>query len=81
MGHAIGDKLLIDVSKRLKENMDDGSSLSRLGGDEFIIVKPFVSDNIGNAKRAANNFALKLQELIREVFIIDNKVLYDVIIR
>jgi diguanylate cyclase (GGDEF)-like protein len=76
LGHAVGDQLLIEVSKRLQENIDSKSSLSRLGGDEFIIVIPFISDNKGMAKREANNFALKIQELIRKVFIIDNMHLY-----
>ena len=76
LGHGIGDQLLIEVSKRLNESIDSASSLSRIGGDEFIIVIPFISNHKGTAKRDANNFALKLQELIREVFIVDNMRLY-----
>lgn len=76
LGHGVGDQLLIEISKRLKENIHPGSSLSRLGGDEFIIVNPFVSDHRGTVKREAYKFALKIQELIREVFIVDNMRLY-----
>lgn len=76
LGHTVGDQLLIEVSKRLKESIDTSSSLSRIGGDEFIIVIPFTSNNKATAKRNANNFALETQELIREVFIIDNLRLY-----
>jgi len=76
LGHGVGDQLLIEVSRRLQENNDTASSLSRLGGDEFVIVIPFISDHKGMVKREANNFALKIQELIREVFIIDSMRLY-----
>jgi len=76
LGHAVGDQLLVEVSKRLQASIGSRSSLSRLGGDEFTIVIPFISENKGTAKREANNFALKIQELLREVFIVDNMHLY-----
>lgn len=37
-GHDIGDKLLIEVSIRLKEALREGDSLARMGGDEFVAV-------------------------------------------
>ncbi|MCX7772543.1 MAG: EAL domain-containing protein [Clostridia bacterium] len=37
-GHAIGDKLLIEVSRRLGELETDKMHISRLGGDEFAIM-------------------------------------------
>jgi diguanylate cyclase (GGDEF)-like protein/PAS domain S-box-containing protein len=37
-GHDMGDQLLIAVSKRLKEALRKGDTLSRIGGDEFIGV-------------------------------------------
>ena len=39
-GHAAGDSLLVEVSKRLKENIPDNAILSRLGGDEFAVIIP-----------------------------------------
>ncbi len=38
-GHAVGDKLLIEVTKRLQNTMREGDFLSRLGGDEFVILQ------------------------------------------
>lgn len=38
MGHAVGDELLIQASRRLEEHTDDDSLVARLGGDEFSIV-------------------------------------------
>ena len=36
MGHAFGDKVLIEVSERIKGCMREVDTLSRLGGDEFV---------------------------------------------
>jgi diguanylate cyclase (GGDEF)-like protein/PAS domain S-box-containing protein len=37
-GHELGDKLLIELSKRMKESLREGDTLARIGGDEFIAV-------------------------------------------
>jgi diguanylate cyclase (GGDEF)-like protein/PAS domain S-box-containing protein len=38
MGHAVGDKLLIGVADRIKQNADDSYFFARMGGDEFAIL-------------------------------------------
>lgn len=40
LGHDIGDALLIQVSKRIQSVLREEDTLSRHGGDEFIIVLP-----------------------------------------
>jgi diguanylate cyclase (GGDEF)-like protein len=40
LGHAVGDQLLVAVSKVMKEVLRDEGMLSRLGGDEFLVVLP-----------------------------------------
>ncbi|HHO75680.1 MAG TPA: sensor domain-containing diguanylate cyclase [Deltaproteobacteria bacterium] len=37
-GHEIGDKILIEVSKRLRTILRDTDYISRLGGDEFTVI-------------------------------------------
>lgn len=37
-GHPVGDQLLVEVSKRMKQSLRDSDTLARLGGDEFVAV-------------------------------------------
>lgn len=38
LGHSAGDRLLVMIANRLADNMVEGGSLFRFGGDEFIIT-------------------------------------------
>ncbi|MCG8028550.1 MAG: diguanylate cyclase [Candidatus Thiodiazotropha taylori] len=38
LGHPVGDELLLSVSKRLQANLREIDTISRQGGDEFILV-------------------------------------------
>lgn len=67
LGHTFGDTLLIELAKRLKLAMREEDTISRMGGDEFILLLPDV-----DAQEAAQ-IALKLQENIAKPFVIDGQ--------
>ncbi|MBQ4838383.1 MULTISPECIES: EAL domain-containing protein [Pseudoalteromonas] len=44
LGHSAGDKLLTQVSERIKSILNEGDTLARLGGDEFVVLLTEVVD-------------------------------------
>lgn len=44
LGHAVGDALLVAVSRRLLRNVREGELVARLGGDEFTVLLNDPSD-------------------------------------
>ena len=71
LGHSVGDAVLLNVSKRLQYTMGEDVTLSRLGGDEFIVIMPYVSDEDRLAKDEAQKHADFMLTLFDEPFIID----------
>ncbi|MEF7497124.1 EAL domain-containing protein [Lysinibacillus sphaericus] len=49
LGHAVGDSILIEVAKRLKQLLKNKDIIARYGGDEFVITLT----NVKNVKEAA----------------------------
>ncbi|MCP4597527.1 EAL domain-containing protein [Neptuniibacter sp.] len=54
LGHAAGDKLLIEVSKRLSASVRKMDTPARLGGDEFTVILDSIEDPKDAAKVAHN---------------------------
>ncbi len=60
LGHSIGDELLVQVASRLAACTKKSDTLSRMGGDEFVIILPRIDDNLliqGVANRIMAVFA------------------------
>ncbi len=38
LGHEVGDKIIMEIGRRLSGNVRDGNTVARLGGDEFVVV-------------------------------------------
>ncbi len=66
-GHKVGDKLLKAYVERLRNEMMLGTFISRVGGDEFVIITPNVSDIT-----VAETIKRKLVNLSEVDFYIDN---------
>ena len=58
-GHASGDRLLQEAARRLQCCVRDMDTVSRLGGDEFTVIVPEISDRTA-ATVVANNILTEL---------------------
>jgi diguanylate cyclase (GGDEF)-like protein/PAS domain S-box-containing protein len=67
LGHAAGDRVLQQVSRRLKERISAGDLLARLGGDEFALICWG-----GHSPERASALAIRLLEVFREPVLIDD---------
>jgi diguanylate cyclase (GGDEF)-like protein len=65
LGHHLGDRLLVEVSRRLSNCLRSRDSAARFGGDEFTILLSNLRD-AGSATRVTE----RLLEALREPFVI-----------
>lgn len=57
-GHASGDAVLVEVARRLRENLRGVDLLARIGGEEFLIVMP--STPFSEARVSASRLCRKI---------------------
>ncbi len=60
LGHSIGDGVLKAVAERLREAVRSSDTVSRQGGDEFVILLPQISD-FQHAEKIASKILLALR--------------------
>jgi len=68
LGHPVGDKLLMDVSKRLTAIVNKNYFLSRFGGDEFLVILEGCSDTF-----LVDAYAREIIELISRPFYLEDQ--------
>jgi diguanylate cyclase (GGDEF)-like protein/PAS domain S-box-containing protein len=68
LGHDRGDRMLIEVAKRLRGCLRPEDTLARFGGDEFIVVLEEVEGADG-----ALRVAQRIAEEFREPFVLDGR--------
>ncbi|KFI08595.1 diguanylate cyclase domain-containing protein [Massilia sp. BSC265] len=60
-GHAVGDRLLQLVARRLRAGLRDADTLARVGGDEFVVLLPRC-DAPADAVKVAENILYQLNQ-------------------
>lgn len=72
LGHLVGDKLLIEVGKRITDSMREDETIVRLGGDEFAVITQELrtpTDAGDIAQRIVNNIIKPFNLDDHELFI------------
>jgi diguanylate cyclase (GGDEF)-like protein len=67
LGHSIGDEVLREIARRLSAVCDDASTVTRWGGDEFVVLR------IGNDIAALQALAESLVERLSQPILIDGR--------
>jgi diguanylate cyclase (GGDEF)-like protein len=71
LGHPIGDELLRTFADRIANDLREVDTISRFGGDEFIIIMQDIDDT-SDAIRVAS----RIMDLVKEPFLIKDHVVY-----
>ena len=68
LGHHAGDSVLIEVALRLRQSVRAGDTVSRIGGDEFVVICP----DVGGSE-AVHRVADTIQEAIARPIMIGDQ--------
>lgn len=71
LGHAVGDGLLMQVSKRLVDTLRDDDTVARLGGDEFVVLLEDVTSHADVVRLAE-----RVLQVIQKPFYLEGQELY-----
>jgi diguanylate cyclase (GGDEF)-like protein len=74
-GHNIGDKVLIELSSRLKQSSRKEEMVARMGGDEFALLIENAGQERAVAYQCAQALAIRIQDLIKQPLNIDGLML------
>ncbi|RDE24957.1 EAL domain-containing protein [Motiliproteus coralliicola] len=68
LGHAAGDRLLVDVAKRLREGLREQDTIARIGGDEFTVLAEDLDD-----RYAVDQVVSKILAQFEEPFLLEGR--------
>ena len=72
LGHDHGDKLLVELGRRLSDNVRRSDTVARLGGDEFLILLQSESVAEERVLEKASSIARKLLRLAEKPYVIED---------
>ncbi|MEX8492762.1 EAL domain-containing protein [Sphaerotilus sp.] len=67
-GHDVGDRLLIEVARRLSQAVRDADTVARLGGDEFALLLDGLGADEPTAARQAEQVAEKIHAILNQPY-------------
>ena len=73
MGHQAGDKLLVQVGRRIQKLLRPGDTVARYGGDEFIIILSQLEQDSGKAVSTVQEMALSILTSLEDNYAIDKQ--------
>ncbi len=75
-GHNIGDELLKESARRLLKVLRKSDTVCRLGGDEFIIFLPMISEDLTQSVQHTLSVSQKIHNTLAESFEIEKHKLF-----
>jgi diguanylate cyclase (GGDEF)-like protein/PAS domain S-box-containing protein len=70
-GHAVGDKLLVEVGRRLKSLLREEDVLARMSGDEFAVIVVNMEEHLPKVAQVVKGIATKIVEEIGRPYTLD----------
>lgn len=73
-GHELGDRLLVEVARRIKESVGEAGLVGRLGGDEFVVVLQGLGEQAHEASIKAAVIAEKVRVVLSQPYFFESHI-------
>lgn len=73
LGHSIGDRLLKKIADRIRDVVRSTDLVGRLGGDEFTVLLPNLSESRDKTKKIARRIGEKIQNCLTMPYQMDGR--------